>query len=133
MARVEHRVHDAEIHAWKAGPSVRLNMVHRGRRVQSAARQIVGHDTGRLAAEIEVREFPHRGSTGVRVGSDLHYASLHHEGTGVYGPTGSPIRPKRAKYLVFVPKGGTRPVFARQVRGQQGTQYLRRAMPAAKD
>jgi len=60
-------------------------------------------------------------------------------GTGVYGPTGKPIRPKRGKYLVFrVPKGaplasmsGTRKpgdlVYAREVRGRRATHTMERA------
>lgn len=130
---VTHRINDAGIAQVLAGNGVRSDMARRGRRVASAARQIVGKDTGRLAANIGSETFTHGPSWGSRVGSDLDYSLAHHSGTGVWGPSGQPIRPKRGKFLVFVPKGQSKPVFARQVRGQQGTQYLRRALPAARD
>ncbi|MBA9005934.1 HK97 gp10 family phage protein [Thermomonospora cellulosilytica] len=49
-----------------------------------------------------------------------------HEGTGIYGPRGRPIRPVRAQFLRF--EVGGRIVYARQVRGMPGDQWLVRAL-----
>lgn len=63
--------------------------------------------------------------------SDLEYALYVHEGTGIYGPKGTPIKPKRGKYLVFQARnarttasGRGNLVFARQVRGQRPQRFL---------
>jgi hypothetical protein len=69
--------------------------------------------------------------------SDLEYALYVHEGTGIYGPKGAPIKPKRGRYLVFearnarttAPGRGNR-VFAREVRGQRPNRFLLRALQA---
>lgn len=70
--------------------------------------------------------------------SDLEYALYVHEGTGIYGPKGQPIRPKRGRYLVFearnartTPRGRGNIVFARQVRGQHPQRFLLEALRAA--
>ena len=53
------------------------------------------------------------------------YAMVHHEGH-------DEIRPVRAGVLVF--RGGRgRLVFTKKVRAMPGTEYLRRALPAARD
>ncbi|MGK5558845.1 hypothetical protein ACSNOI_45315 [Actinomadura kijaniata] len=57
-----------------------------------------------------------------------------HEGTGIFGPRGTPIRPIRRRYLRFEVKSGTaavgrRPVvFAKQVKGVPGDKFLLRAL-----
>jgi hypothetical protein len=68
----------------------------------------------------------------------LEYGLYVHEGTGIYGPKGQPIRPKRGQYLRFESRNPrtTAPgrgsiVFARQVRGQRPNRYLLRALQAA--
>ncbi|MGW3164836.1 HK97 gp10 family phage protein [Streptomyces sp. NPDC001142] len=69
-----------------------------------------------------------RGSTVVgEVYSDLEYAAYVHQGTGVYGPAGKPIRPVRAKVLSWQPRGGPR-AFARSVRGQRPNPFLLSAL-----
>jgi|SRR5699024_4644200 len=48
-----------------------------------------------------------------------HYSKVglyHEKGTGIYGPKGKPITPKRAKYLVFMGDHGQL-VFAKSVKG----------------
>lgn len=70
--------------------------------------------------------------------SDLEYALYVHEGTGIYGPKGQPIVPKRGKYLVFesrnartTARGRGAKVFARQVKGQRPQRFLLEALRQA--
>lgn len=58
------------------------------------------------------------------------YALFVHEGTGIYGPRGTPIKPKRSEYLVFRGRDGSL-VFARQVKGMPGRPWLVNALKAA--
>ena len=60
----------------------------------------------------------------MRVGSNVVYAMWHHEGHGV-------IQPVQAKVLAFNVHG--RWVFAKRVGPVEVTEYLRRALPAARD
>ena len=87
-------------------------------------------DKGRLRSahtwEVRVDE---RGLVGV-IGVKVPYAKAVHDGTGIYGPRGTPIRPVRARVLVFKPKGSATFVFARQVRGMRGRPWLRNAVQA---
>ena len=45
------------------------------------------------------------------------------EGTGVFGPTGQTIKPTTKKYMRFIGRSGE-VVFAREVRGQQGRDFV---------
>lgn len=56
------------------------------------------------------------------VGTNVEYAKYQEYGTGIYGKTGQPIRPRNAKVLSFV-IGGTR-VFAREVRGTPAKKFM---------
>ena len=49
-------------------------------------------------------------------------------GTGIYGPRGKPITPKRAKFLRFTTGG--RVVFAKSVRGMKPNDYVEKAWGA---
>lgn len=109
------------------GPVAR-NMFTRGRRVRDAARRNVNSRTGTLARSIEVSASPRGEGSGARVGTTLYYARYVHDGTGIYGPSGRPIRP-RGKALVF--QGGTGKVFTAHSSGQRGTHFLERALRAA--
>lgn len=117
---------------------VARDMLYRGNRVKRAAKKLLYSgrprrvDTGRLAASIEARPIVWRKSVGCKVGSGVFYARWVHDGTGIYGPKHMPIRPKRAKFLRFVPKGGTEPIFRRSVKGMRPNRYLKNAIPAAR-
>jgi hypothetical protein len=103
---------------------VARDMYRRGQNVRSRALQLAGADTGRLRASIHVELVPGGGVVRARIGSNVAYAAFHHEGHGV-------IRPVWAQVLVFHVRG--RWVFTKHVRAVPGTEYLRRAMPAARD
>ncbi|MGW0681819.1 HK97 gp10 family phage protein [Streptomyces sp. NPDC002754] len=111
------------------GPVVR-KVTADTRRVQAYAKQYAPVDNGPLRASItaDVTANPARRNVTGRVESRLPYAIYQELGTGIYGPRGTPIRPKRGRYLVFTPKGASRPVFARQVRGTPPKRYLTRAL-----
>jgi hypothetical protein len=102
---------------------VARDMYRRGQNVRSRAMQLAGVDTGRLRASIHVELVPGGGIVKARIGSSVAYAAFHHEGHGV-------IRPVRAQVLVFHVRG--RWVFTKRVGPVPGTEYLRRALPAAR-
>ena len=95
-------------------------------------------DEGPLRASLRTRVVAGPREVKGWVYSELEYALYVHEGTGIYGPRGAPIRPKRGRYLVFearnartTPRGRGNLVFARQVRGQRPQRFLLNALKAA--
>jgi hypothetical protein len=124
-----------------SGPmgSITRDMFRRGLRVQERAKRLVAVDTGRLRDSINVSTLtrPVLGieTVVVRIGTNVDYAPAVHDGTGIYGPTGAPITPKNGKYLVFSTLSGSNKigsrlslVFVRSVRGQPGTEFLKKAL-----
>ena len=85
-------------------------------------------DTGRLRNSIvsEVVEPSGQVLRG-RVVADVDYADYVHQGTGVYGPRGRPIVPRRARVLRWRPRGSSAFVFRPEVRGVEPTPFLKRA------
>jgi hypothetical protein len=65
--------------------------------------------------------------TGI-VYSELAYSVYVQRGTGLYGPVGQMIRPRRASVMVF-PVGG-KMVFARQVRGVHPRPFMTEGLRA---
>jgi hypothetical protein len=57
---------------------------------------------------------------------NVSHAIYQHEGTGIYGQKGTPIKPKSGKFLKFLGKNGTY-VYARSVKGIKKDQYLYKA------
>ncbi len=94
---------------------------------QATARQLAPINSGLLRRSIAIEPARRRGSTiEGSVGTGLRYAIFQERGTGIYGPAGRPIRPRRAKMLRF--KVGGRVVFAREVRGSRPRWYFRGAV-----
>lgn len=112
-----------------AGREVR----ERGERIKARAQELVGVDTGRLRASIYVRNFTILGNPAVVIGFGTRYGKYHHNGTGLWGPTGQVIRPKTAKALRFKPKGMGFFVYAAYVRGSKPNPFLRDAIVAGAD
>lgn len=116
----------------RSGPVVR-HIEEITQAVRSEAVRNVKRDTGALAASHEATVNVYGKLVVGRVGTALEYARYLHEGTGIYGPKRTPIRPVTAKALRFKPgrmigplpagKAGTSPenrggwVFATSVRG----------------
>ncbi|AXQ60642.1 tail completion or Neck1 protein [Gordonia phage MelBins] len=103
-----------------------------GRRVQNAARRRAPVDSGALRNSIEYVVDVGPNSTRVTIGSALPYARYLHEGTGIYGPQGTPIVPVTREVLKFQVKGssGRRRgrdapwVFAKSVKGVKPNPFL---------
>jgi phage gpG-like protein len=103
----------------------------RANRVLNAARRLAPVDRGQLRASLTVEYANGPGGPIARIGSNLPYAIFVHEGTGLFGPRGMPITPKRGRFLVFTPRGASKPVFARSVRGMPGRPFLLQALKEA--
>ena len=91
----------------------------RGRKVAVAAKRQVGVKTGALKKSIIVTHGRNVRGQFVKVGSQLDYALLHHEGARPHI-----IVPKRAQYLVFM--SGRKLVYAKRVNhpGTKPNRYL---------
>jgi hypothetical protein len=125
--------------ASQRGPVVR-DLLRRGLAVESQAkRNLSGEggapkrvDTGRLRADIHVIVVYRNGEPVILVVTNVCYARWVHDGTGIYGPRHTPIRPRQAKFLRFRPRGASRYVYARQVKGMKPNPFLRNALAAAR-
>ncbi len=83
-------------------------------------------DEGRLAGSWELTPVD---DLEWRIGTNVLYALYVQEGTGVFGPGGSPIVPVSASVLRFETKGGE-VIFTRSVQGMPSNPYVDRAMEA---
>lgn len=138
-ARVHHHVNSSELKILLASPSgaVAKDLLRRGKKVESKAKQNLSRnprriDTGTLRSSIKTELLSLGGKPVVRVGTNLFYAIYVHDGTGIYGPKGTPIKPKQAKMLSWKAKTGKR-VYAKQVKGMRPNPFLTDAVDAAKD
>lgn len=95
--------------------------------VANAARRRAPVDRGQLRASIRSETRQHGPQVVGEVWSSLEYAAYVHQGTGIYGPTGRPIRPRRARVLSWDQPGVGR-LFAREVRGQRPQPFLAEAL-----
>lgn len=111
-----------------AGPVAR-NMLTRGNKVRREAQRRINSRSGDLARSIDVQIVVVGGKAGAQVGTSLYYARFVHDGTGVYGPSQRPIRPRRKKALAFAGRTGS--VVVASSSGQRGTRFLVEALRAA--
>lgn len=98
-------------------------------RARLLARQRTKAGSGRYADGFQASEArSHGGGYGMEadVYSDVPYAAFQEEGTGIYGPSGQVIRPRRAKVLAW--RSGGKMVFAAWVRGSPAKHVLRDAL-----
>lgn len=138
--KIRHRINDHNLQAFLRSPAggIAKNMFKRAVRIRSAAQRNLGRSprrirTGYLRASLYIKPVVIDGYPGFRIGSPLNYARFVHDGTGIYGPKGQPIRPKNSKWLVFIPSGGSGKVFAKEVKGMPPNPFLKDAVKAAKD
>lgn len=104
------------------------DLLGRARRVQYAAQRQVGIDTGELRRSIHTVWFTRRGGDlGIRVGSSVRYAYVHHHGTKP-----RVIKASKTKPIRWVDKSG-KVVFATEVHypGTRPNRYLTDNLPLA--
>lgn len=81
-------------------------------------------DTGEMASSVYVADRPDSGDQIVRVvRAPAEWSSYQEEGTGIYGPQGTPIVPVNAKVLVFYWKQTGRIEFRKSVLGSPATHW----------
>lgn len=98
-------------------------------RVEKTAKQLAPRETGELRRSINRMPISIRGlHVRVKVATNCGYGLFPEEGTGIYGPTGSVITPKRARLLVFKPRGLSHVISVKSVRGQPGQHFMRQAL-----
>ena len=121
------------------GGGVVRDLLRRGLLVESAAKRNLSGiggpkriDTGRLRASLTTVIVFRNGEPACLVGTNVKYGWYVHEGTGIYGPFRRPIRPRRAKFLRFKPRGSSKWVFARSVKGMVPNPFLQNALFAAR-
>lgn len=128
-ASVSVRVHRAELRTEMARASVKfVDRVTDALAIRS--RELAPQSSGNLRRSIQdepARLVKPTRATG-RVIALSPYAVYQHEGTGVYGPRGSRIRPRRSRALHFFWKKVGALVFFRSVRGVRPTKFMVRAV-----
>lgn len=131
--------HSQQLAAIKSSPQggVYRDLFRRAVKVQNRAKRNLERaprriDTGRLRSDIHIQMLIIDGHVVARIGFNVFYGLFVHDGTGVYGPRGAPITPKRAKYLRFRPKGSKGWVYVKVVQGMKPNPFLQDALPAAK-
>jgi hypothetical protein len=88
-------------------------------------------ETGRTAATLAASAIKIRGYTiHFTVGSHSGHSLYPDQGTGIYAGRGY-IRPKRARALVFRPKGSAAFVFAQRVKGQPPQHFMQKGLTVA--
>lgn len=145
MTKVIHTFDYATLNVHLRGPNggVYRDLLRRALRVQAVAKHNVKADHGRLRNSIHIgTRVGEEGAFVIEIGSDLEYALMVHNGTGIYGPHGTRIVPTHGSVLVFplrasmeagssVASRRGRIVFARSVAGQPANHYLSDALNAA--
>lgn len=145
--KITTRVDQTQLLALLSGPNgaVAKELTRRAIRVENRAKQLAPVDTGRLRSSISHELRQNRRATLVaRVGTNVDYALAVHDGTGIYGPKGTPIRPVSDRVLRFPVRGpspggrsrsitATGFVFAASVKGTPPRPFLRNALPAARN
>ena len=129
--------------------AVAKDLMKRGARVESRAKRNLSGiggsgpkrvDTGHLRSSIKHQLITRPEGLSVRVGTNVHYAIFVHDGTGLYGPKHTVIKPKRAKALVWrsalhgQKSGKFRGfVVVKSVKGMKPNPFLAAALPAFRD
>lgn len=121
-------IRQSGIKALQAGPITDFT-IRLANRVKTRAQIEAPKFTGKLAHSIERNPVRYRGlHTLVQVVTTSGYGLFPEKGTGVFGPKGRPIRPRRKKFLVFVPRGLDHVIRTRSVQGQRPQHFMRNAL-----
>lgn len=113
----------------------REGMREEGRRFVLIAQEEAPKRTGRFAAGIRYRTFIDGETLGFTATTPQPLGRWILEGTGIYGPRGTVIRPVRAQFLRFVIGGQV--FYRRFVRGMRANKFIGRAyrrwLPGARE
>ena len=109
-------------------PVVRDILREQARMVAGAARKRAPRRTGRLAGSISSRVATAGGKAAGIVTATAPYARFVHDGTGIYGPRGQMIRPRRARMLSWRDRDTGEQIFAKAVRGVPPRPFLIQAL-----
>jgi hypothetical protein len=91
---------------------------------QATAKQVAPIRQGILRAGIQINPARIDGNTVTgSVEATAPHSLFQEQGTGIYGPSGQPIRPKSAKVLAW--SSGGKMHFAKQVKGSRPHWYMR--------
>lgn len=82
-------------------------------------------DTGRMRAGWAQKVTYSAERVTGEVYNDVFYTGFHVSGTGIYGPTGTPIRPTTRTYMRFRSRATGEWVFAKEVRGIRPNPFVR--------
>lgn len=149
MSSVFHVANRAQLDFILKSPNgpVAKDLIKRGKRVETRAKRNLGGlsgrprriDTGHLRASVSSHLVVRPDGLAVRVGTGVAYALFVHDGTGLYGPKHTLIKPKSGRVLVFKSKvyGAKKGKYAGKVvvrftRGMKPNPFLRDALPAFK-
>lgn len=97
-----------------------------------ASQQNAPYKTGNLRRSIHAEVASLGGLTGkvIQDSGVGKYGEWVHNGTGIYGPKGTPIVPVNKKVLAWKTKGGM--VFAKSVKGMKARPYMKQAFEQKK-
>jgi hypothetical protein len=133
VANVRINMHQGEIHTFLHDPS---GPVHRAVASKVRKTEAIATATAPVRKASGGGRLKNNRESGVRdegsrlvgfVTFKVHYALYVHEGTGIYGPRGAPIKPKTKKLLRFELPDGTI-VYAKSVKGMPGRPFLVEAL-----
>lgn len=94
--------------------------------VTEEAKRLAPVDSGALRDSIHYTITGSGANAKARIGSNLHYTEAVEKGTGIYGPTGQPVRPRVQQFMVFRWLG--RQWVMKSVKGRKATPFLRPAL-----
>jgi hypothetical protein len=103
------------------GGAAKKRCIEVAERTAEVLKSVMPRDTGEMIASVSVRE--NRRGADVTIGAP--YWKWVNYGTGIYGPTGQRIYPKRASVLVFY-IGGAK-IVVPSIAGQRGQHFVERA------
>lgn len=94
--------------------------------IEAKAKQLAPIEHGNLRGSITTKGPTVTGmNVEARVGTNVEYARYQEEGTGIYGPNKTPIRPKTVRRLAW--KKGGQWFFAKEVRGVKPKRFFKQA------
>ena len=111
MSSIHHVFNEAQLQFIVKSPAgaVAKDLIKRGARVESRAKRNLSGgtsgpkriDTGHLRSSIKSQLIVRPEGLAIRVGTGVRYARWVHDGTGIYGPYHTLIKPTHGKVMVW--------------------------------